>query len=53
MEQGRPADSEPLIGFVMSKSETGAEIVLLYDSASYTMYVAERLVAAETQGGTE
>lgn len=53
VEQGRPADSEPLVGFAMSKPETGAEIVLLYDDASYTMYVAERLAAAETQGGTE
>ena len=47
VEQNRPADSEALIGFAMSKSETGAEIVLLYDDASHTMYVAERLTAVE------
>lgn len=53
VEQNRPADSEALLGFAMSKSETGAEIVLLYDDASYTMYVAERLAGTKEQTTAE
>lgn len=43
VQNNRPAVSDAFIGFSMEKEDSDAQIVLLYDKAGQTMYIAERL----------